>query len=102
MAIDIKQVNSAATFNRAAAKPSLTKSDNGSDASAQVVTTKNDSVSITSEAQELQNVQTKMSNIPEVDTQKVEEIKLAIAEGRYKIDVEQLATNMAKFESELG
>ena len=32
---------------------------------------------------------------------KINEIKAAIAEGRYKIDPEKLASNIANFENEL-
>ncbi|MCL2919705.1 flagellar biosynthesis anti-sigma factor FlgM [Shewanella litorisediminis] len=62
---------------------------------------KADSVMITSQAQQLQSVQSKLSSLPEVDQKKVAEIKQAIAEGRYKIDPEKLAANIASFEAEL-
>lgn len=43
-----------------------------------------------------------MASLPEVDQKKVAEIKQAIAEGRYKIDPEKLAANIASFEAELS
>ena len=57
---------------------------------------------ITAQAQQLQGAQTKMASLPEVDQKKVAEIKQAIAEGRYKIDPEKLAANIASFEAELN
>ena len=43
-----------------------------------------------------------MASLPEVDQKKVAEIKQAISEGRYKVDPEKLAANIASFEAELG
>ncbi|MGL4616301.1 MAG: flagellar biosynthesis anti-sigma factor FlgM [Shewanella sp.] len=62
---------------------------------------KGDSVVITAQAQQLQGAQAKMASLPEVDLKKVAEIKQAIAEGRYKIDPEKLAVNIASFEAQL-
>ncbi|MBW8185136.1 flagellar biosynthesis anti-sigma factor FlgM [Shewanella nanhaiensis] len=104
MAIDIKQVNSAANahVNKASANKTNTQtSQAGNNASSISTPPKSDSVSITSQAQQLQSIQAKLSDIPEVDKQKVAEIKLAIAEGRYKVDPEKLASNIAMFENEL-
>ncbi|RTR32602.1 flagellar biosynthesis anti-sigma factor FlgM [Shewanella atlantica] len=107
MAIDIKQVNTSAHTNVGKAKANADVAKSGSQASQGAATAstsappKSDSVSITSQAQQLQSTQAKLANIPEVDQGKVQEIKLAIAEGRYKIDPEKLATNIAQFENEL-
>ncbi|RLV61582.1 flagellar biosynthesis anti-sigma factor FlgM [Parashewanella curva] len=63
---------------------------------------KGDSVQLTAQAQQLQRMQTRMSLMSDVDHDKVSGIKQAIAEGRYKIDAESLAKNIASFESELN
>ncbi|WP_076410873.1 flagellar biosynthesis anti-sigma factor FlgM [Shewanella sp. UCD-KL12] len=102
MAIDIKQVSTAA--NTQINKPSTNKSGGQTTSeSASPLSTppKSDSVSLTSQAQQLQSTQAKMTDIPEINEQKVQEIKLAISEGRYKIDPEKLATNIAQFENDL-
>lgn len=104
MAIDIKHVNTAsnAHINKGpASKPDAQASQNSGSASSISSPPKSDSVSITSNAQQLQSIQSKLSSIPEVNQQKVAEIKLAIAEGRYKVDPEKLASNIAMFENEL-
>lgn len=108
MAIDIKQVNTSANTHVGkanTANANTAKGSNQASQSAAATSTsmppKSDSVSITSQAQQLQNTQAKLASIPEVDQKKVQEIKLAIAEGRYKIDPEKLATNIAQFENEL-
>ncbi|CAM3999260.1 MULTISPECIES: flagellar biosynthesis anti-sigma factor FlgM [Shewanella] len=102
MPIDIKHVNTN-TNNRvgnASAKASQHKGATAA-TNAPSQTVKSDSVSITSQAQQLQSAQAKLNDIPEIDIKKVEQIKAAIAEGRYKIDADKLATNIAQFEKEL-
>lgn len=101
MAIDINKLKNNAPLTTAR----NTKSSGG-DVKTQAQTSasnvKTDSVSITSQAKELQSAQAKMSQLPEVDQAKVAEIKMAIAEGRYKVDPEKLAANIASFEAELS
>ncbi|WP_133407583.1 flagellar biosynthesis anti-sigma factor FlgM [Parashewanella tropica] len=63
---------------------------------------KGDSVELTSQAQQLQKMQTRLSLMSDVDHNKVSGIKQAISEGRYKIDADSLAKNIASFESELN
>ncbi|QYJ88767.1 flagellar biosynthesis anti-sigma factor FlgM [Shewanella halotolerans] len=102
MPIDIKHVNTN-TNSRVGSASSKASQHKGSTAatSAPAQTVKSDSVSITSQAQQLQSAQAKLNDIPEIDIKKVEQIKAAIAEGRYKIDADKLASNIAQFEKEL-
>lgn len=60
-----------------------------------------DSVSLTSQAQQFTRAQEKASNSSGVDQKKVDEIKQAISEGKYKVNVEQLARRIVQFEGEL-
>lgn len=102
MAIDINKLNNSASA-RVRSQPT-TQNGVQNDAvksNTAAATQKNDSVVITSQAQQLQGVQSKMASLPEVDQKKVAEIKQAIAEGRYKVDPEKLAANIASFEREL-
>ncbi|CCQ09778.1 negative regulator of flagellin synthesis [Pseudoalteromonas luteoviolacea B = ATCC 29581] len=57
-----------------------------------------DSVSLTPQAQQLKTVQEKAEQSPGFDSKKVEELKKAISEGKYQIDTEKLAKNIAAFE----
>lgn len=103
MAIDVKHVNT--STNNRVATPTTDKSSAKNEAVSPETTTaktvKSDSVSITPQAQQLQSAQAKLNSLPEIDTKKVEQIKAAIAEGRYKIDADKLASNIAQFENEL-
>ncbi|WP_025821667.1 flagellar biosynthesis anti-sigma factor FlgM [Shewanella marina] len=62
---------------------------------------KSDSVTFTSQAQQLNNVQAKMLATPEVDLAKVAQIKQAISEGRYSVNPEKLAQSISQFEQQL-
>ncbi|UTV98788.1 flagellar biosynthesis anti-sigma factor FlgM [Marinomonas rhizomae] len=58
-----------------------------------------DTVKLSGTAQTLQTQQSKINNLPDVDMDKVEQIKNAIASGEYKIDTQKLANNMASMDS---
>jgi negative regulator of flagellin synthesis FlgM len=57
-----------------------------------------DSVSLTPQAQQLKSLQEKAQQQPAFDSKKVEELKKAISEGKYQVDAEKLANNIAAFE----
>jgi negative regulator of flagellin synthesis FlgM len=67
----------------------------------QAASQKQDSVSITPQAQQFSKLTEKASSSNGIDQEKVDKIKQAIAEGKYKINVEQLARRIVQFESEL-
>ena len=58
-----------------------------------------DTVKLSGTAQTLQSQQSKIDNLPDMDMDKVERIRNAIATGEYKIDTRQLANNMASMDS---
>lgn len=62
---------------------------------------KQDSVSLTPQAQQFARLQEKVSSGNGIDQEKVDKIKQAITDGKYKINVEQLAKRIAEFEDEL-
>lgn len=62
---------------------------------------KQDSVSITPQAQQFTKLQEKAANSSGIDQEKVDKIKQAIADGKYKINVEQLAKRIMQFEGDL-
>lgn len=59
-----------------------------------------DSVSLTPQAKQLNELQKKSAD-PEINQKKVQQLKQAIASGEYKIDAEKLARNIAGFEFEI-
>jgi negative regulator of flagellin synthesis FlgM len=67
----------------------------------QTTTGPKDSVSLTPQAQQFNKLQQKASNASGVDNSKVADIKKAIAEGKYEVNVQRLAEKLANFESDL-
>ncbi len=59
-------------------------------------------VSLTDTAAKLQRLEAQIANQPVVDTQRVESVKKAIADGSFKIDSTRIADKMADFESLLA
>lgn len=59
-----------------------------------------DSVSLTQSAQQLNQVQKKGTEAP-VNQEKVDKLKKAIQSGEYKVNPEVLATKIARLESEI-
>ncbi|WP_111496345.1 MULTISPECIES: flagellar biosynthesis anti-sigma factor FlgM [Marinobacter] len=53
-----------------------------------------DSVSLSSQARDLKKLEEQMNSYPEVDDERVEQIKAALADGSYKVDAEKLAQKM--------
>ncbi|MHA7879488.1 MAG: flagellar biosynthesis anti-sigma factor FlgM [Saccharospirillum sp.] len=60
-----------------------------------------DVVELSDRAQILRTVSSRVQQMPDVDQEKVERIKTAIANGDYKIDYDKLAAAFRRFESGL-
>lgn len=61
-----------------------------------------DQVVLSQEAQTLGRLQGKINNSPDVNLEKVAEIRRAIAEGRFEINPERIAENMLNQSNLLG
>ena len=60
-----------------------------------------ETVSITSEASRIRELQSSLANVPDIDLEKVEAIKQEIANGNYPIDHERIASNLLDLEKSL-
>ena len=60
-----------------------------------------DSVSLTPQVQQFKALQKKLDDVSVVDQKNIEALKKSIASGDYKINVQKLADNIAKFEFDL-
>ena len=65
-------------------------------------TSGSDKLSISTDAAMLQDAEAIAKSAPDVDMDRVGEIKQAILKGELKIDYEKLAQKMLDFEAELG
>jgi negative regulator of flagellin synthesis FlgM len=78
------------------------KQNNSASASSstQVTNYHEDSVELTSQAVNLNKMQSQTSNESQVNMKRVETLKAAILNGDYKINSEQLAEKLGKFETD--
>lgn len=67
----------------------------------QATSARQDSVSITPQAQKMKELQGKGSDAPVENQKKITELKKAIMSGEYKINPDKLAASIAKFEFDL-
>ena len=91
------QSNLAIDQNKTQKQGNASATDNTSNASSN-----KDSVQLTSQAVSLNNMQKQTSSEPQVDMKRVETLKAAILNGDYKINSEQLAEKLGKFESDFN
>ncbi|MGT9151087.1 flagellar biosynthesis anti-sigma factor FlgM [Aeromonas hydrophila] len=76
-------------------KPATSSPDN------RAATVKTDSVSLTSEAQQLQQTQKNLNSASTGNESRVESLKKAVANGEYQVNSEAVAKKMFSFESNL-
>ena len=105
MAININNLNSnnqVQQKQQTQVKQELTQSTHQAESNkAQVRSASQDSVSITPQAKQLNELQKKATDGPGISQQKIDELKKAINDGDYKIDAEKLAASIANFEFKL-
>ncbi len=104
MAIDFNNPNNTARLS----KPTISSSHN----SAQTNTIKNNSdttaksasagepVQLSKDARQLQSVSQRLADMPSVNSDKVAQLKQAIADGSYQIDNERVASKMLSLEAQ--
>lgn len=107
MAIDIRSVNTTpntqvgATEVRDGNKAQQNAAVSAANAQAQANTkaaTGSDSVQITDRARELQSLASRLSKEPSVDTEKVSRLRQEIADGRYSVNNQRLASKILGLE----
>lgn len=58
----------------------------------------NDSVTLTAAAMEMLKLEASLSQIPDIDSQRVNAIKTAIADGQYQIDTDKIVSKLLQTE----
>lgn len=53
-----------------------------------------ENLSLSKQAKELKDLEQKLGNFPEMDDDRIEQIRSALADGSYKVDAEKLAQKM--------
>lgn len=57
-------------------------------------------VRLSDEAQQIQQTTDRLRELPEVDAERVEKLRQAIADGSYQVDSQRLASRLIAFESQ--
>ncbi len=107
MAIDFNNPNNTARLS----KPTISSSHNSAQISTQdsvknnsVTTDKSasagESVQLSKDARQLQSVSQRLADMPSVNSDKVAQLKQAIADGSYQIDNERVASKMLSLEAQ--
>ena len=60
-----------------------------------------DTVSLTETSAQLRSIESSLASLPVVDTQRVESIKQALADGSYQVDAGSIADKLINFEQTL-
>lgn len=61
-----------------------------------------DRVSLSTESRQVRELQQQLEQVPEIDADKVQAIKQAIARGDYPLDTKKIAANLMNLEKILG
>jgi len=101
MAININNLNSNNQVQKTQQNQVKQQSAQTSSSNTQVKNAAQDSVSITPQAKQLNELQKKAADAPVVNQKKIDELKKAISAGDYKVDPEKLAASIANFEFKL-
>ncbi|MFT6435206.1 MAG: negative regulator of flagellin synthesis FlgM [Candidatus Azotimanducaceae bacterium] len=93
-------IQSSTSHNRE--KP-LAQDDGASSAGGNTSSSKTgtDRVNLSAGAKDLQNIESSLKDFPEVNQDRVAQIKQAIRDGSYTVDPERLAAKITQFEQEL-
>ena len=93
MAININNLNSSNQVQQTQQKQVKQQTTQTASTNAQVKNTGQDSVSITPQAKQLNELQKKAADAPVINQQKVDELKKASISGEYKVNPEKLAAS---------
>ena len=99
----IDQINRAATealSNNGKARGKTEASKSGDATPNQAPAT--DKVSLSEQSLQVRELQQRLDQVPEVDAEKVQAIKQAIARGDYPVDAQKLAANLMNLEKILS
>jgi negative regulator of flagellin synthesis FlgM len=101
MAININNLNASNQVQHTQQNQVKQQSAQAVSSNAQVKNSGQDSVSITPQAKQLNELQKKAADAPVINQKKIDELKKVISSGEYKINPEKLAASIANFEFKL-
>lgn len=104
MVIDFTRLNSSTPVS-GTSRTNSTKESSKTDATVataalEKASSAGESVKLSSESQQLQKITDKLGSQPTVNSARVAELKLAIADGSYKVDSNRVASKLLNFEAQ--
>ena len=70
-------------------------------AKSQAPSARGENVNLSSQAKNLKQLEQKLGDYPEMDDDRIEQIRAALADGSYKIDAEKLAQKMLEMDESI-
>ncbi|KPB19436.1 flagellar biosynthesis anti-sigma factor FlgM [Pseudomonas amygdali] len=103
MVIDFSRLNNSQSVvgtTRTSASKDTVKTDATAPAATAGVKSTGETFSLSSEAQQLQKITDKLTDLPTVNSARVAELKQAIADGSYTVDSNRVASKLLNFETQ--
>ncbi|MCJ8167779.1 flagellar biosynthesis anti-sigma factor FlgM [Atopomonas sediminilitoris] len=106
MVIDFNRLNTSSTGNSSVNKNAATEADASKTAAkapaadAPASKAAGDSVQLSQQAQTLKQAESRIRDLPKVDSERVERLKAAIADGSYSVDAKRVAQKLTAFEAQ--
>ena len=94
----IRNINSNNQVSGSNSKPTAKTSDDASSQKTTAASSSADQVDLTNAAQKVDQAISSLSSTPIVDRQKVDEIKSALAEGRYEVNSSVIANKLIEID----
>ncbi|TYK65570.1 flagellar biosynthesis anti-sigma factor FlgM [Colwellia echini] len=101
MTININNLNTNTQVTQTQQKQAKQQAEHVVSEQSQVKKSGQDSVSLTPQAKQLNELQKKAADAPVMNQKKIDELKAAISSGEYKVNPEKLAASIASFEFDL-
>lgn len=95
------QVNTQKTTADKSSGAQTTQPSAGEQAKAQAQGARGENVNLSSQAKDLKQLEQKLGNYPEMDDDRIEQIRSALEDGSYKIDAEKLAQKMLEMDKSI-
>lgn len=95
------QVNTQRTTADKSASAQNTQPASPEQAKGQASDARGENVNLSSQAKNLKQLEQKLGDYPEMDDDRIEQIRAALADGSYKIDAEKLAQKMLEIDESI-
>ena len=100
--MEIKPTLTSITTDTTNQKPTAKSDDASAPVKLQTLATGSDRITLTNIAETLSNLEVELQGFDGIDSAKVEQLRQAIEDGSYEVDVDRLVQNLLQAEKDLG